>query len=489
MQWNNPYSGRGQPVSGDRLVGRTELLTRVVNCVQSMANCSIVGLPRIGKTSIARETLRHIEKTAKDTTGGYITLDAIRGPIQAYTRIIQETAPDQSPDTHVICTNNHDDAYSDFIHILRKRQKSGYKSVLVMDEMDAIVREFSDTSLFISRLREVANDRDRYGMTFVFVSRRSLDMIQGMVDYSTLAGLCETIYLPPLTYDGLQELCNRSLLNIDHDTCESLWQITGGHPFLSEVVMCEATEEATKRQAGHISKALIEDAQHRQSHEFTNQYQQLARLLSQDQMFDSMCELLVGPLWRRIDPHTVSLLTHYGLLKNRNKTSENIECMSQHFKEYLALITRKTPTWDLLGDTERRLRYLIQAQMQAIYGEDWFEQLRSKHPNLRDALDKLPQLRDKEQRQFASITDLSILDYAYISDLKDLVYAEWKEYQPILRDNKSEWEKRFQNIIKVRNPMAHNRSVPEDIVIEAENSCKILLARLTGQKSETSILR
>src|SRR5207247_9382762 len=101
--------------------------------------------------------------------------------------------------------------------------RAGRRSVVVVDEVDGIVRDdFADAPLFVSRIREVANDRERYGVTFIFVSRRSLDMIQGAVDSSTLAGLCEVVYLQPLERDGLGALASRSPIPVEHSGAEDL---------------------------------------------------------------------------------------------------------------------------------------------------------------------------------------------------------------------------------------------------------------------------
>jgi hypothetical protein len=475
---DNPFSGRGEPVSGSRLVGRRLLLDRLVMRIRSEAHCSIVGLPRMGKTSVAREVLRCLAATEDRLVGGHITLDAISGPIQAYTRILDETSMDASDEPPIVRSSDHDKAYECFLRTLRKRRRSGQKSVIVVDEVDAIVRDdFSDAPLFVSRIREVANDRDRYGITFIFVSRRSLDMIQGAVDCSTLAGLCEVIYLQPLGRDGLEKLAARSPVPVDNAGSEALWRITGGHPFLAEVVMCEAVEKGKSR----LDDRSIESAQHAQSHEFTNQYRQLASLLSHEEMFDAMCELVVGPQWRPISPHTVSLLKHYGLLRSIDEAAGGVECISQHFRGYLALLTRTTPSWVLLGAAERQLRYLIQDRMVEAYGEDWFEGLRKKLPKMTDTLDKLVQQRVREERMFGDAASDFILDYAYIGDLKDLVFAEWEKYRSVLGGAKADWERRFQDIMKVRNPMAHHRPVPADVLQDAERSCNALLNRLSGE--------
>ncbi len=431
----------------------------------------------MGKTSIAKETLRSLCDTSTNLTLGYITLDAIRGPIQAYCRIFEEISPDASGNQLIARTSDHDEAYESFLRLLRKRCRSGLKSVVVLDEMDAIVREeFSDAQLFVSRIREIANDRDRYGITFIFVSRRSLDMIQGVVDCSTLAGLCEVIYLQPLRRDDLDDLAARSPAAVDEAGREALWRITGGHPFLAEVVMCEAVDQNHP----HLDSASIEDAQHVQSHEFTNQYRQLASLLSHEDMFEVLCELTVGPRWRPIEAHTVSLLKHYGVLRSIDDAAGGVECMSQHFRDYLVLLTRTTPSWVLLGDAERQLRILVQDRMVNLYGDGWLDELGKKLPKLNDALKKLVTQRDREKQRFGDAASDFILDYAYIEDLKNLVFAEWEQFRPVLGGAKSDWERRFQDIVKARNPMAHHRPVPTDVLQDAERSCKALLSRFKG---------
>jgi hypothetical protein len=327
----------------------------------------------------------------------------------------------------------------------------------------------------------MANEQDRYGLTFIFVSRRSLDMIQGAVDCSTLAGLCEVVYMQPLDRDGLAFLKGRSLLPVEEGAFSLLWDFTGGHPFLAEVVMCEAMETANTR----INEDSIEDAQHIQAHEFTNQYRQLQGLLSDESMFDSLSELVVGPRWRPINAHVVSLLKNYGLIRATNQTEGNIDCMSEHLKEYLIQHTRMTPTWALIGETEKQLRNLVLDRMNEAFGLDWINKVKTTYPKLtnRDGVhlvDRLISQRLREKKLFGDAASDYILDYAYFSDLNDLVFVDWDRYRSVLCGTKDEWKKRFQDVIKVRNPMAHHRPVPANILQNAEKSCSAFLERFRG---------
>jgi len=476
---SNPYIGRGAPVSGERLVGRSQTIEKLVERLLCEAHCSIVGLPRLGKTSIAKEAMCLCNARSEIVSTGYITLDAISGPVQAYTRILDEIVDDVDEINRAqVYSRSHDEAYDMFLRILRRRRKSGHKGIIVIDEMDGIAREdFVDAHLFVSRLREIANERGKYGLTFVFISRRSLDMIQGAVDCSTLAGLCEVFYLQPLDFDGFEHIVKRSPIPVSQTGVDQLWRFTGGHPFLTEVVMCEAVENATEE----ITNETIEDAQHRQAYEFTNQYRNIQNMLSHEGMFESLCELTVGPRWRNIDIHVVSLIKQYGLV--HDSSTDGLVCMSDHFKNFLSQISRMTPTWFLLGDVEKHLRSLVDCVMLDVYGSDWAAKVQAKHPQLKDKegihlIERLSIQKSREKRQFGDAASDLLLDYAYIGDLKDLIFAEWERYRGIFSGAKNDWEKRFQDVMKVRNPMAHNRPVPTEIIQDAEKSCQVFLGQL-----------
>ncbi len=168
------------------------------------------------------------------------------------------------------------------------------------------------------------------------------------------------------------------------------------------------------------------------------------------------------------------------MLRSSAEIAGGVDCISQHFRDYVELLSRTTPSWVLLGDTERQLRNLVQDRMTEAYGEQWFEALRKKNPRLNEAFEKLLQQRIRERRQFGDSASDFVLDYTYIGDLKDMIFSEWEIYRSILGGNKSDWERRFQDVMKVRNPMAHHRPVPADVLQDAERSCRSILSRLSG---------
>lgn len=470
----NPYSGRGVPVSGERLVGRQNIVERIAERISSEAHCSIVGLPRIGKTSISREILNTINIRNENIKAVYLSLDAISSPIQVYKRIISE----MNLDDNQLSANGtlHDDVYESFIRLIRKQKNTDQRYLVIIDEFDGVARScFDDGQLFISRLREIANYRERYGITFLFISRRSLDMIQGTVECSTLAGLCEVIYLRPLDFNGIEKLAERSPIKVDSRGIDTLWYYTGGHPFLAEIIMCEALEKMGEG----ISSPEIEDAQNLQAHEFTNYYNQLNKMFSKNNMFDYFREIVVGPQWRDVDVHTMTLFKHYGLLKShKDQNNDEQICISAHFEEYLKLLSRITPSWMLLGETEKQLRIIVNDRMHAIYGKDWLDFIFSKNNQRFYILEKLQGQMKKEKKIFGDEASSYLLDYSYISDLKQIISQEWDNFSPIIGRSKSEWNELLKPIMEIRNPIAHHRQIPADKLRQAELACESVQAIL-----------
>jgi hypothetical protein len=277
MQNNNtnPFIGRGKPVAGTRLVGRDHEVRRFLEKVTAGANISVVGLPRVGKTSLARCAFR-LPRTDHRFVSA-ISLDGCSSAADTFNRIGSEfvVALEQPEIVSKFVSQSHDLAYDDIRRFLRIFGRQNFYFTIIIDEFDAVAREsFQDGNLLISRLRELANDYDRFHLSFVFVSRRPLDTIQGRVDCSTLAGLCETMYLKPLSYDGMFAMVSR-IIRIPVDStqiCDLLFKLTGGHPYLSEVLLCEAFDQAVYMEPvikTGITSEILEQSLFVQAQEFT----------------------------------------------------------------------------------------------------------------------------------------------------------------------------------------------------------------------------
>jgi len=473
----NPFIGRGKPVAGRRLVGRDQMVRRFIEKVTAGANISVVGIPRIGKTSLARCAFSLSGTNQRFVAA--ISLDGCSSAADTFNRIGTElmVALDQpnvvSADRFV--GNGHDSAYDEMRRFLRAEVcKSHYFSIII-DEFDAVVREsFQDGNLLISRLRELANDYDRFHLSFVFVSRRPLDTIQGRVDCSTLAGLCETIYLQPLSYDGIQAMVSRidCFPTDSAKVCDLLLKLTGGHPYLSEVLLCEAFDQkaymAPTEESG-ITSETVEKSLFVQAQEFTAQYRLLQEILAQDGLLAVLMQLVLGLRREAIDPHAMALLRNYGLV--RIVDQRQYAAFSNHFGDYLRLMDRVTPMWERLGSAERDLRSLVSRVFAEKYGDDWTVVLINRNETIRKMFGTLEAQREKERKQFGGAASDNLLDYTYISDIRALIFSEWNEcFSEVFSGGKADWQNIFEFVVRVRNPAAHFRDIPKSAISQAERA-------------------
>lgn len=133
--------------------------------------------------------------------------------------------------------------------------------------------------------------------------------------------------------------------------------------------------------------------------------------------------------------------------------------------------------WNAICELEARLRRLIEARYQTRYGEDWMECVNQ------EMRQTWAEARAKDERTFARYGQPapSLLDYSYLGDLLALINAEWALFQDVFGTGKTakrQLQGKIEDIIRVRNPLAHNRAVPENELKRAEVYCTDVLMLL-----------
>jgi hypothetical protein len=103
-------------------------------------------------------------------------------------------------------------------------------------------------------------------------------------------------------------------------------------------------------------------------------------------------------------------------------------------------------------------------------------------PVLRQAWDDA---RDKDERAFAHYSRPTSLplDYSYLGDLLTLINKEWALFQDVFgtgKTAKQQLQGKIEDIVRVRNPLAHNRAVPENELKRAEVYCTDVMMMVTA---------
>jgi hypothetical protein len=470
----NPFLGYGVVVQGSRLVGRDGELAYLkdrLSCPGS--SLSIIGEPRIGKSSLVAQAVSKFRLDNSSVPVVWLDVSTLPDSVELFQAILGdildgcELEPQDRRELEIVqatAVATSYEAYRQCRRGLMRLNRLGVRSILVLDEFDD-VRRFPDASTTVQRLRDLIYKPHETGLSAVFISRRSLRAIEQQVaDVSTLDNVCEQASVRPLDDVGLTALFAR---------CGGEWELsvalrdivryhTGGHPYLTEMILCHAwgTKSVEDGVAGSIA-AIFE------------YYEHLRRLLTEDALFDQLLQLVVGPRWS-LKTGAPEQIMRYGLVKTN---AEGYRGWSDHFQSYLEKCAREANVWELWRTTEDGLRGLIVDTYSQALGNDWVNILSKKFKTVAATFDGCRGRMEREAKNFGSSASVRILDFSYPMDLSAIVFAEWELFRPVFGKDKKYWNDRFTHLSKIRTPSAHNREavIPEPEMILAQAYCKEML--------------
>jgi hypothetical protein len=367
------------------------------------------------------------------------------------------------------------DSYSAYARCkrgLQQLRRDGMRVLIVVDEFDSVLK-FEERRETILRFRELIYQQHLYGTSSLIISRRSIASIEGQIDgVSTLAGVVSHVmFVRPLSADGFDAVVNRCLPDwpVPKSERETLWALTGGHPYLTEMLLYYAWPYQS-----------IEEGRSRGIFQILQHYSSLRELHIADGLFDALIQVAVGPRWSVTHAEMQQLIC-YGLV-----VADTGQAFSDHYQEYLMRCAREGATMNLWRETEVALRDFVEGVTAKSIGPEWERKVASMSGKEQTGkiLDAARQLQQKDQRSFGNCSP-RLLDYLYPMELWDIIVAQWNVFAPLLpvsglqgNAQKTYWRERFQLFAKVRNPQMHHRDqvIPASELTTATGYCQELLA-------------
>lgn len=136
----------------------------------------------------------------------------------------------------------------------------------------------------------------------------------------------------------------------------------------------------------------------------------------------------------------------------------------------------------LIGQVEQRLRALIIGRYKIQYRQGWLDHIRSQHKAM---YDNWTSNQQRDQAAFRAYRDHTptILEYARFEDLSELITSQWHLFRETFdfgydARNKAVFYDKMSQIAKVRNPLAHHRTIPENELLRARVLCTDILLAL-----------
>ena len=488
----NPFSDYGTIVYGERFIDRHDGLRVIENRVTRPAepgNLAIIGDHRIGKSSLVYHSImaRKNDLLKKKHVPIWVNLATFDQPSKFFRSLVTSSFDEIESlgwmtDTINIAAKRAlqedvcwSEGYGRIQRYFEKVRIAGIRVFFILDEFDHARHLFKDNISGFQGLRELSY-RPEWRVPFITTSRRSLQSIELQTRaISTLEGIFQSYYLGMFDEDGIQEFFARlssAGIEIMPQIRESILFYCSGHPYLLEMLGYEIVELFRETKTVEIDQAMK-----RVEQSFINHYEHMLDVLNEDKSLGKMLQILFGPIVD-VKKTDAEELQRYGLIKLSGHG--NFVAFSEHFQTYLKMIGREVDLWPLWRDTEISLRRVVTNKMMEKYGEQWIDKLCKARPNLKQIFERCVEAQQKEERSFGSRASQKLIDFTYPKDLFDIIFAEWSIFRDIFGKDTNYWAQRSQLLLKIRNPLAHNRdqSLYDHERQIAEGYCKEIIAIL-----------
>lgn len=482
----NPYSSFGSVVVGPtRFIGRDFELRRICSRVfghgTDFGSLAIVGLPRVGKTSLVYEAIRRAEAIGREelvvTCVDVSEFGSSGDLFRAVLGEIRDHLHPRSVDVRTILSVIDEALDADVVNfgsirrVFGSLRRNGVRAVCVFDEFDASRRLSDSSPQFYSWFRELASN-PRFGAPIILIAKRRLQDIADLGGYGATYWSNVFMVLPLASFvdrdvsSFFARLHGAGVSLTDDQRARVTWYF-GGIPYLLDkfaYYACEAVLDKHPIEMDWIDSACKELS--------SSYFRDVCAVFRASGLYGKAVQAFVGPQYD-ITEDDMDALFEVGIARD---VSGHRRCFSDAFENFLMHTANVAEVWPLWGEVERSLREFLEGRLRETYRQAWEKQLVKSRPRLKEIVDRAVQKRIGESSRYGSERlGISILAYMNPDDLFSIMCVDWPNFgQPLLSGTKGEWAAKFRVLSRIRNPYAHNRSevVPEYDRLQARGICE-----------------
>lgn len=529
---NSLFERTGQIVFGDRFVGRKYEIEEIrKHALDNRANVAIIGMPRVGKSSLAWESLMSIKEKLikerkiipiyidvstivnKSVFFGKMTSKAVREIKKIYhtnnneisikdfdIEHLSEMSNSVEKDGEEYLNNTFYDFYEDFYQV------TGYQLVYILDEFDKAQKIFDAPDFLL--LRETAYTPET-NLSYVTISRKSIKEIETK-DKQNLSNFHGTfnkyIHLNVFTDEDLSLYWKRiaSALEITDANIHNIEYIAGKHPLFLDLCCIHLLSEP--------NIPLIEQANLREK--LYDEFNQIIEMLNDKGLSNTVKQAVIGPP-QNINKQDIDKLIDFGFLKIVSAQSKasllSLTCVNKGdnayvlFSDYFTLLYYfryflESDYWPQWGITENKIRYIVEEFLKARFGNNWIEKIAIDNISDSEWTSRWNTLLNRFSKNKKIFFNSSINSPITVAETGELYFQFIKRYWDLwfskvftpIKDNEllfsnsvissssRSWEEIFGFLMKIRRPFAHTNTFilsKEDEVI-AKSYCEIILNKI-----------
>lgn len=500
----NPFADNAGIVTGERFVGRqteiNEIHTRVLG--ELYGNLAIVGLPRIGKSSLVWNALIPLKDKLRQEQHilTYISISSDDSAINFFKSLTLSILEEIEFEKELVdiyrrlesiykdIKDNQNDRF-EFLNQIKKFfklcKRGNLRITLILDEFDYSENIFSVADFqFLRELSTLPETK----ICLVTISRRTIQELEpenGAI--SNFYGVFSELRLQLFSENDMRAYWQRVEnlgIEVSEEYKKQVFYFVGNHPYWLDMVNYHIFN-GVKREIKSSLELLSEIGSELKKSLWDN-YDDIISLMDKECLKSHFIQAIVGPVVN-LTQMSIEKLIKYGLVKpilardkygtyfqslvdaglaNENDISYN--SISTHLNEYLRQKEKEFDIWPLWNETEHQVRNLITVYLKEKYGKDWRDAFVLAHPKKEIDILRMEEMRAKNKKTFGDLASDNLVDYTYPIDMWNcFISSDWAWFQRVLSGQQANWREKFLLLSKIRNPIAHSN---RDFVLQDEQS-------------------
>ena len=506
---SNPFADYGGIVYGSRFVGREKELATIEQRVlrPSYGNLAIMGLPRVGKSSLAWQgVMTHKDILVKNNT---IPIFFQVGGCDSSRTFFKQLVILLDEELSIICTDSRYEKFAiptkeailsikdnaEFNIQIQKFfklvKRIGFKCIYILDEFDS-VEDIFDVADF-QLLRELSYNPETK-ICLLTCSRKTIQEIEAKNGaISNFYGTFSEIRLGMFNEEEIAQYWSRvsEYPEVTEKYKSDAIFYVGYHPYLLDVY----NDYCFRNSVFDIDDISSIDKLDEIRLQLWHQFKTIQDTLSHEDLLNKAIQLVLGPIYdvNRIQEEKLLKYQFIRIVDNEYKMhvlgrligfstqGRTYVCFSDYFtKVFDQDHIESIDYWPLWTDTEKKIRRLIKTFICENYTADWETEMQAKYGISQDWQNKFDVLL-KTRRSSKSIfpnASNNLIDYTMSRDMYDVFMSkEWGWFGKVFPGQKKDWAKIFTYLADIRNPIAHNNRefISQEQIVQATEYCDLII--------------
>lgn len=519
---NNPFSDFGSIVYGQRFIGREKALNVISQRVlgDNYGNLAIMGLPRIGKSSLAWQGIMTkkedlIEQKiiptffqsgiCRDARGFFTQLALALHEEMALSFNDDKYDNVAGPITKELVRAEEDSFRLLIMKYFKVVKRLGYRVIYILDEFDSVQKIFEVADFQL--LRELSYNPDTK-LCLVTCSRKTIQEIEAKNGaISNFYGTFKDLRLG--MFDDKDMVAYWDRVKSDNNELPETYTkrveyFVGRHPYLLDVIneYCYRTNTFNLEDN---TNTIVTDLKL----QLWNQFKSIIDTLQNENIFDQALQLILGPVYNVTKIEEEKLLKYeflkvvdseykldvLGRLVGAETSQGTYICFSDYYTQILDQnYIADVDYWPLWTTTEKKIRELIKIYIKESFSIDWETEIVAKYGTNQkftdsiwlDQFNRLKDTREKDLRLFPEAS-IDLIDYTLTRDMYNVFMAKaWDWFGKVFPGQKKDWGAKFTFLAEIRNPMAHNNRefISQDQILKATEYCNEIVRTISEWEAQ-----